>query len=142
MNNRKLPSESYRTLLLLLQVCWFLNEFESTTYELILVGRMIDHLHNAQSFSLENVDILILDEADRLVKNDIFCPIIYTDIPTFSFTINRLLDMGFTAAVEEIIKFCPKGRQTMLFSATMTEEVCSSPLFKNSQLSYLTYFYY
>jgi len=107
---------------------------------------MIDHLHNAQSFSLENVDILILDEADRLVKkNDIFCPIIHRYIPPIFFfilPINRLLDMGFTAAVEEIIKFCPKGRQTMLFSATMTEEVCSSPLFKNSQLSYLTYFYY
>jgi ATP-dependent RNA helicase DDX27 len=32
-------------------------------------GRLIDHLHNAQSFSLENVDILVLDEADRCVNN-------------------------------------------------------------------------
>lgn len=28
-------------------------------------GRLIDHLHNAPSFSLESVEILVLDEADR-----------------------------------------------------------------------------
>ena len=28
-------------------------------------GRLIDHLHNAPSFSLDNIEILILDEADR-----------------------------------------------------------------------------
>ena len=28
-------------------------------------GRLIDHLHNAPNFSLQNVEILVLDEADR-----------------------------------------------------------------------------
>ena len=30
-------------------------------------GRLVDHLHNAPSFSLNTIEILILDEADRLV---------------------------------------------------------------------------
>ena len=37
---------------------------------------------------------------------------------------DRLLELGFTEEVMEIVKNCPKGRQTMLFSATMTDEVC------------------
>lgn len=28
-------------------------------------GRLIDHLHNAPNFSLDSVEILVLDEADR-----------------------------------------------------------------------------
>merc|ERR1712130_223869 len=43
-------------------------------------GRMIDHLRNAQSITLESVEVLILDEADRL------------------------LDMGFAEEVREIVK--------------------------------------
>jgi ATP-dependent RNA helicase DDX27 len=62
-------------------------------------GRMIDHLHNAQSVGLEELAILVLDEADRL------------------------LELGFTKEVHELVRMCPKRRQTMLFSATMTEEV-------------------
>eukprot|EP00741_Cyanophora_paradoxa_P004313 tig00000792_g4187.t1 len=62
-------------------------------------GRMIDHLRNARSVDLDDVEILVLDEADRL------------------------LEMGFTEEVEEVVQSCPKGRQTLLFSATMTEEV-------------------
>jgi len=62
-------------------------------------GRMIDHLRNAQSITLESVEVLILDEADRL------------------------LDMGFAEEVREIVKGCPKGRQTLLFSATMNKKV-------------------
>lgn len=62
-------------------------------------GRVIDHLRNAQSFTLETVDILVLDEADRL------------------------LSLGFSDELEQIIRFCPENRQTLLFSATMTEEV-------------------
>jgi ATP-dependent RNA helicase DDX27 len=65
-------------------------------------GRIIDHLRNAQSFTLETVDILVLDEADRL------------------------LSLGFADELEQIIKFCPPNRQTLLFSATMTEEVRTS----------------
>jgi len=62
-------------------------------------GRLIDHLRNSQSVGLEDLEVLIFDEADRL------------------------LELGFTAEVEEIVKNCPKGRQTLLFSATMTDEV-------------------
>jgi ATP-dependent RNA helicase DDX27 len=38
----------------------------------------------------------------------------------------RLLEMGFFEEVEQIVKMCPKKRQTMLFSATMTEQVRSN----------------
>lgn len=62
-------------------------------------GRMIDHLRNSQSVGLEDLAVLILDEADRL------------------------LELGFSAEIGELVRLCPKRRQTMLFSATMTEEV-------------------
>ncbi|KAH7429254.1 hypothetical protein KP509_09G038600 [Ceratopteris richardii] len=60
---------------------------------------MIDHLHNTHSVGLEDLAILILDEADRL------------------------LELGFANEVQELVRLCPRKRQTMLFSATMTEEV-------------------
>ncbi|XP_029200522.2 probable ATP-dependent RNA helicase DDX27 [Acropora millepora] len=62
-------------------------------------GRLVDHLHNAPTFSLHTVEIIVLDEADRM------------------------LDENFQDQMEEIIKLSPGGRQTMLFSATMTDEV-------------------
>ncbi|KAJ8084045.1 nucleolar DEAD-box protein required for synthesis of 60S ribosomal subunit [Marasmius tenuissimus] len=62
-------------------------------------GRLIDHIHNSPSFTLENLDILVLDEADRMLSD------------------------GFADELAEIIKSCPKSRQTMLFSATMTDSV-------------------
>ncbi|OXG50324.1 ATP-dependent RNA helicase DRS1 [Cryptococcus neoformans] len=62
-------------------------------------GRLIDHLTNTPSFTLSALDVLVIDEADRM------------------------LEAGFTDELEEIIKACPRSRQTMLFSATMTDSV-------------------
>ncbi|KAL3845334.1 hypothetical protein ACJIZ3_002737 [Penstemon smallii] len=62
-------------------------------------GRMIDHLRNSMSVHLDELAVLILDEADRL------------------------LELGFSAEIHELVKLCPKRRQTMLFSATMTEQI-------------------
>jgi ATP-dependent RNA helicase DDX27 len=62
-------------------------------------GRLVDHVQNTHSFDLTTIEILILDEADRL------------------------LEVGFKDELEMIIAACPRERQTMLFSATMTDEV-------------------
>ena len=61
-------------------------------------GRILDHI-NRRTISFRDVKILVLDEADRM------------------------LDMGFKDDVEDIIKECPKKRQTMLFSATISDDI-------------------
>jgi ATP-dependent RNA helicase RhlE len=61
-------------------------------------GRLNDHLENS-GLNLSNVGILVLDEADRM------------------------LDMGFAPQIEKILRKVPKVRQTMLFSATMPDEI-------------------
>lgn len=62
-------------------------------------GRLIDHIRNTPTFTLDALDILVLDEADRMLSD------------------------GFAEELSEIIKSCPPSRQTMLFSATMTDSV-------------------
>lgn len=57
-------------------------------------GRLLDHIQR-KTIDLSNVEMLILDEADRM------------------------LDMGFIDDIRKIVKQIPKERQTMLFSATM-----------------------
>jgi ATP-dependent RNA helicase RhlE len=61
-------------------------------------GRLIDHLQS-RSIDLRTVDTLVLDEADRM------------------------LDMGFAPQIKTILKEVPAERQTMLFSATMPEQI-------------------
>jgi len=61
-------------------------------------GRILDHLQR-RTLDLSHVKTLVLDEADRM------------------------LDMGFIEDVEKIINQCPKKRQTMLFSATISRDI-------------------
>ena len=61
-------------------------------------GRINDHLKR-QSLNLTKVSYLVLDETDRM------------------------LDMGFTPQIELILKFIPKNHQTLLFSATLPNNI-------------------
>lgn len=61
-------------------------------------GRLIDHM-SQWNFLPDSVIMLVLDEADRM------------------------LDMGFAPQIDKILRFLPKDRQTMLFSATMPKEI-------------------
>ena len=61
-------------------------------------GRINDHLKR-QSLDLSKVSYLVLDETDRM------------------------LDMGFTPQIELILKFIPKNHQTLLFSATLPNNI-------------------
>ncbi len=61
-------------------------------------GRIIDHLEQ-KTVSLKSVAILVLDEADRM------------------------LDMGFAPQLNRILNVLPRERQTMLFSATMPQDI-------------------
>ncbi len=61
-------------------------------------GRLLD-LHQQKAFTLANVEILVLDEADRM------------------------LDMGFVRDIKKIISLLPAKRQNLLFSATFSKEI-------------------
>ena len=62
-------------------------------------GRFIDHMRNSASFTVDTLEILVLDEADRMLED------------------------GFADELNEILTTIPKSRQTMLFSATMTSSI-------------------
>jgi len=61
-------------------------------------GRLLDHLRRG-TIDISGVKVLVLDEADRM------------------------LDMGFIEDVEMIIKECPRNRQTLFFSATISYQI-------------------
>ncbi|MBA2650028.1 MAG: DEAD/DEAH box helicase [Legionella sp.] len=61
-------------------------------------GRLMD-LHKQRAIQLDEVDTLVLDEADRM------------------------LDMGFIHDIKRIINLLPKKRQNLLFSATFSDEI-------------------
>ena len=61
-------------------------------------GRLLD-LHQQRSVHFDKVDILILDEADRM------------------------LDMGFIRDIRKILALLPKKRQNLMFSATFSDEI-------------------
>jgi ATP-dependent RNA helicase RhlE len=61
-------------------------------------GRLLDH-HGQRTIDLSNVEVLVLDEADRM------------------------LDMGFMPDIKRILAILPKKRQNLLFSATFSDEI-------------------
>ncbi len=61
-------------------------------------GRLLDHLTD-RSFNLKQVEMLVLDEADRM------------------------FDMGFLPDIHRILSYLPAQRQNMLFSATMPADI-------------------
>ena len=62
-------------------------------------GRLLDHLNYTDGFSCQNLCMLIIDEADMILKN------------------------GFEDEMKEILNIIPKERQTLLFSATLNKKV-------------------
>eukprot|EP00210_Caulerpa_lentillifera_P000194 g189.t1 len=62
-------------------------------------GRLLHHLDETHGFNVTSLQILVLDEADRL------------------------LDMGFAKLIDAIIQHLPSNRQSLLFSATQTKSV-------------------
>jgi ATP-dependent RNA helicase RhlE len=61
-------------------------------------GRLLDHLQQ-RTINLSDVEILVLDEADRM------------------------LDMGFIRDIRKILNVLPKSRQNLLFSATFSNDI-------------------
>ncbi|KAG2359891.1 DEAD-domain-containing protein [Suillus spraguei] len=62
-------------------------------------GRLLQHMDQTFGFECDNLQVLILDEADRI------------------------LDMGFAKTLSALLSHLPKSRQTLLFSATQTQSV-------------------
>jgi ATP-dependent RNA helicase RhlE len=61
-------------------------------------GRLLDH-HQQRTLDLSKIEILVLDEADRM------------------------LDMGFIHDIKKVLAVVPKNKQSLLFSATFSDEI-------------------
>jgi ATP-dependent RNA helicase DDX10/DBP4 len=62
-------------------------------------GRMLQHMDQTAELEIGNLQMLVLDEADRI------------------------LDMGFKPTIDALVEHLPSDRQTLLFSATQTKKV-------------------
>lgn len=77
-------------------------------------GRLLQHMDESPSFDSNNLQVLVLDEADRI------------------------MDMGFKKAVDAIVHNLPPQRQTMLFSATQTKNVSDLARLSLSKPKYIS----
>ena len=75
-----------------------ISELKKADVVVATPGRLLDHLRRG-TIDMSKIKILVLDEADRM------------------------LDMGFIDDVEMIIRACPKNRQTLFFSATISSRI-------------------
>ncbi len=75
-----------------------IRELRGTDVVVGTPGRILDHIQR-RTINLSKVKILVLDEVDRM------------------------FDMGFSRDVEKILYYCPKERQTMMFSATISPDI-------------------
>ncbi|EXJ75382.1 uncharacterized protein A1O5_02078 [Cladophialophora psammophila CBS 110553] len=62
-------------------------------------GRMLQHMDQTAEFDIGNLQMLVLDEADRI------------------------MDMGFKQTIDALLEHLPPNRQTLMFSATQTKKV-------------------
>ena len=75
------------------------KQIQSTSIIICTPGRLKQHMEETYNFEMTNLQMLILDEADRM------------------------LDMGFKRDMDVIIGNLPSSRQTLLFSATQTKSL-------------------
>lgn len=62
-------------------------------------GRLLDHLNNTEGFNYKNLCMLVIDEADAILKD------------------------GFEDELKDILRILPQERQTLLYSATLSRKV-------------------
>ena len=77
-------------------------------------GRLLQHLSQTTMFNVDGLQMLVLDEADRI------------------------MDMGFQRDVDAILEYLPGDRQTLLFSATQTKRVSDLARLSLSEPEYVS----
>jgi len=75
-----------------------IDDLERADVVVATPGRLLDHMQR-RTINMSNLKVLVLDEADRM------------------------FDMGFIEDVEKIISQCPKKRQALFFSATISQKI-------------------